>query len=180
MCSTFRCWRLYSWMRLTWMSNSESGSTATPVRCLDERGQAALVRELDLRASRCWKAASSANGSSWRSSSRSLIQPSPIVLGDQLRRGRDCSAARKRRGVTPLVMLLNFSGHSSSKSREHGLLAAARCAARATPLIAWLPTQARFAMRTYRAPLSSISDSRATRASSPGILERAPRRGSGG
>ena len=48
----------------------------------------------------------------------------------------------------------------------------------ATPLMAWLPTQARFAMRTYLSPLSSISESRSTRSSSPGNCS-ALRRGSG-
>jgi hypothetical protein len=53
----------------------------------------------------------------------------------------------QRRGVTPLVLFENFSGHSSAKSRSTSLFSSSECSA-ATPLIAWLPTLARCAMRT--------------------------------
>ena len=55
--------------------------------------------------------------------------------------------ATNRRGVTPLVTLQNFSGHSSAKSRITVCLSRSECS-RATPLTWWLPTVARLAMRT--------------------------------
>ena len=65
----------------------------------------------------------------------------------------------QRRGVTPLVTLTNFSGAIRWKSRSTVCLEQLVCSA-ATPLMAWLPTLARCAMRTYRSPVSSISERR--------------------
>ena len=56
--------------------------------------------------------------------------------------------ATKRRGVTPLVTLQNFSGQSSAKSRSTVLLQQIASEVAATPLTRWLPTVARLAMRT--------------------------------
>ena len=75
--------------------------------------------------------------------------------------------SNKTNGVTPLVLLLNFSGIISKKSRSTSCLTSSVCSA-ATPLMAWLPTQARFAMRRYFSPLSSINDMRNNRSLSPG------------
>ena len=61
---------------------------------------------------RARNAASSASGSSARSSSKSLIQPSPMC-SEMSCEGADCDSTIQRRGVTPLVLLLNFCGHSS-------------------------------------------------------------------
>ena len=47
-----------------------------------------------------------------RAASRSLIQPSPMASQISSAR-RGLVSASQRRGVTPLVLLLNFSGHSS-------------------------------------------------------------------
>ena len=47
--------------------------------------------------------------------------------------------ATKRRGVTPLVTLQNFSGQSSAKSRSTVCFSSSECSC-ATPLIVWLPT----------------------------------------
>jgi len=79
--------------------------------------------------------------------------------------------AMKRRGVTPLVTLQNLSGHSVAKSNKTVCFSKSVWS-RATPLILWLPTLARWAMRTYRGPLSSMIESRASRASSPGNAAR--------
>ncbi len=110
-CSTARCWRLYSWMRLTITSNMEDGSTTTPVVSRTSSASATLFWcRAACHCSR--KPASSAYGSSARSCARSEIQPSPIASDtSRVRRGLD--SASQRRGVTPLVMLVNFSGHIS-------------------------------------------------------------------
>ena len=84
------------------------------------------------------KAASSAYGSSRRNCARSLIQSSPMVLRISPDNRRLLSTSQ-RRGVTPLVMLVNFSGHSSWKSRSTSWVISRECSS-ATPLIEWLPT----------------------------------------
>ena len=45
-CSTFRCCRLYSCSRFTWMSKSDAGSTAMPVRSLMKAASARLLSAL--------------------------------------------------------------------------------------------------------------------------------------
>ena len=58
------------------------------------------------------KSGSSASGSSALSSDRSLIQPSPMRSVMRLD-SRGLASAIQRRGVTPLVLLLNLPGQSS-------------------------------------------------------------------
>ncbi|SKV05119.1 Uncharacterised protein [Mycobacteroides abscessus subsp. abscessus] len=50
-------------------------------------------------------------------------------------------------------------------------MSSSECSA-ATPLMAWLPTVARCAIRTLLPPSSPMSDMRRTRASSPGKCAR--------
>ena len=81
-------------------------------------------------------------GEASESWSRSATHPSPIGLGDQAAEARDCTSASQRRGVTPLVLLLNFSGHISWKSRKSPSESSREWRA-ATPLTEKLPTMAR-------------------------------------
>ena len=68
-----------------------------------------------------WKAGSSAHCSSLRSSSRCLTQPSPILeLISSERRGLE--ACSQRRGVMPLVLLLNLPGIEGVEVGEEMLL----------------------------------------------------------
>ncbi|SKV05116.1 Uncharacterised protein [Mycobacteroides abscessus subsp. abscessus] len=111
MCNTLRCWRLYSWIRLTWMSNIQLGSRSTPVVASTYSASRALLRRLTSR--HCVRnEESSAYGSSSRSRSRSATQLSPMASSSSSR-SPGLASARKRRGVTPLVLLLNRCGHSS-------------------------------------------------------------------
>ena len=77
----------------------------------------------------------------------------------------------QRRGVTPLVLLLNRSGNTSAKSRSTRVRNRSEWMA-ATPLVLCEPTTARCAIRTRRAGASSIRLTRPTRASSPGKCRR--------
>ena len=87
-----------------------------PVRSLNQRGQsAACCGMLHLAAMPSETPASSAKGSSLRRCSRSRSHSLPMLSADQARPAADCSATTKRRGVTPLVTLQNFSGHNSCK-----------------------------------------------------------------
>ena len=75
------------------------------------------------------------------------------------------AASSQRRGVTPLVLLLNRSGNISLKSFKRSAFNSSVCRA-ATPLTECDPTTARYAMRMRLPPASSISDIRAMRGSS--------------
>ena len=77
------------------------------------------------------------------------------------------ACATQRRGVTPLVLLLNLSGHRSTKSRNRPSFSSCECSA-ATPLTEKLPTIASQAMRTCRTSPSSMIDMRRWRSMSPG------------
>ena len=76
-----------------------------------------------------------------------------------------------RRGLTPFVTFRNFSGHISAKSRNV-VWASSRDCSSATPFTAKVPMTARLAIRTRRSGPSWISDTRATRSSSPGYRAR--------
>ncbi len=49
MCRTLSSCRLYSWMRLTWLSKMVSGSTASPVVALSQTAKRALAARLARR-----------------------------------------------------------------------------------------------------------------------------------
>ena len=136
--------RLYSWMRLTWLSKIESGSTATPALDLSQSENRTFASRLALRtASR--KARSSASGFSFASVERSVIQPSPIAsVITPASSGFDSSS--QRRGVTPLVLLLKRSGNSSARSLTVTVRSRPEWIA-ATPFVLCEPTIARLAMR---------------------------------
>ena len=151
-------------MRLTWLSKIVSGSTRLPDVALSQSGEPRLGSRLALRkASR--KPASSASGER-RSWPRSVIQPSPMALGDRAA-SAGLASSSQRRGVTPLVLLLNRSGNISARSLTVVVRSSSEWMA-ATPLVLCEPTMARLAMRTLRSPPSSIEAQRATRPSSPG------------
>src|SRR5271163_1078665 len=103
MCRTLRCWRLYSWMRLTWTSNIQSGFSSTPVAERRNLARRALLPRFTSR--HCWrKEWSSMNGSSPRSFVRSVSQPSPTVRSSSSR-SPGLASARNRRGVTPVCLV---------------------------------------------------------------------------
>ena len=110
-----------------------------PVRSAMSAARRRLLASLTSRHC-CWNSASSASAFELAAVGRDRCsQPSPMRAVISSRRGRDCSAATKRRGVTPLVTLQNFSGHSSAKSRSTVSFNSSECS-RATPLTVWLPT----------------------------------------
>ena len=76
-------------------------------------------------------------------------------------RDRSGLASRsQRRGVTPLVLLLNRSGKISAKS-ETTVVRSSREWISATPLVLCVPTIARLAMRTcFSGPLGDQADAR--------------------
>ncbi len=112
------------------------------------------------------KTASSAQDSSFLNSLACVTQSAPMVFVIKpLNLG--LAKSINRRGVTPLVLLLNRPGQSSWKSFSTLVLSSSLCRAE-TPLTAWLPTQAKCAIRTRLPPVSSINDMRAMRWSSPG------------
>ncbi len=167
--STLRSWRLYSWMRLTWMSNSVSGSMTKP--CAPARNAASrrLLAALTSRQA-CWNEGSSAKGSRPRRASRSVIHASPMapVISSA---SAGLAWRRKRRWSMPLVLFENRPGNSSAKSRKTCSRTIRECSSE-TPLTAWLPTTARLAMRSRRSPSSWTSDTRRTFSSSPGAWRR--------
>ena len=72
-----------------------------------------------------------------------------------------------RRGVMPLVTLVNCSGHSSAKSGKSRERTRLECTL-ATPLTVCEPTSASTAMRTALGSLSSMMDMRDSLSVSPG------------
>ena len=106
-------------MRLTWMSKSAAGSTTMPVRSRMRRASASLFARLTAR-HRSWKAASSASGSSARSRDRSVTQPSPTRLVQELRQRRvaEHEEAARRDAVGHVVEAL---GPELREVPEHGL-----------------------------------------------------------
>ncbi len=116
-CRTFRCWRLYSWMRLTCTSNIADGiHDRRPCAAAIKSASARLVGALDLppllRGTPRRRPAARARAAG----PDRVIQPSPIRCGDADAQSRGLDSTTQRRGVTPLVLLQNFSGHSSAKS----------------------------------------------------------------
>jgi hypothetical protein len=75
------------------------------------------------------------------------------------------AASSQRRGVTPLVLLLNRCGYSSAKSATTRVRSNSEWIA-ATPLVLCVPTIARFAILTCRTGVSSIRLTRSIRFSS--------------
>ena len=73
----------------------------------------------------------------------------------------------QRRGVTPLVLLLNRSGNISARSLTVIVRSSSEWMA-ATPFVLCEPTIARFAIRILRCGVSSTRLTRSTRPSSPG------------
>ena len=112
------------------------------------------------------KPLSAASGWSFASSARSVIQPSPIA-SVMLEARAGLASRSQRRGVTPLVLLLNRSGYISARSLTVTVRSRSEWMA-ATPLVLCEPTMARFAIRTLRSPPSSMRLTRPTRPSSPG------------
>lgn len=100
----------------------------------DPTGQAMLVPTTSPGATPRRKAPSSTNCSSCRSSSDALTQASPI-LPVMSRLNPGLLSTMKRRGVTPLVLLLNFSG-IICRSHAARLPGAAGSWSSATPLMA--------------------------------------------
>ena len=148
------------------MSKSDCGIDGDAGAVLDDRGQRALVVGLDapplvLELGVARPAARAG---------RALLEIGHPALADV----RVISAlkariaqrhpAPRRDAVGDVDELLR---HDAWKSRSTVCFSSSVCSA-ATPLMAWLPTHARWAMRTYRSPSSSISDSRCRSASSPG------------
>ncbi len=85
-----------------------------------------------------------------------------------IRRDRSGLASRsQRRGVTPLVLLLNRSGKISARS-ETTVVRNSREWISATPLVLCVPTIARLAMRTRFSGPSAIRLTRETRPGSSG------------
>ena len=176
-CSTFRCCRLYSWMRLTWTSKSAAGST----RCRCARGCSRARRSLFDRLTarqRSWNAASSACGSRASSRARSVIHPSPIASSS-----RRASAGLLERQEAPrrhaVGHVAESIGPQLGEVAQHRLLEQLECSS-ATPLTPWLPTVARFAIRTRFVAALARSATSARRARRRRGSARAPRRGSGG
>ena len=99
-----------------------------------------------------------------------MTQPSPTASVSSLARSGLASSSQ-RAGVTPLVLLLNRSGNIAAKSATVLVRSNSEWIA-ATPFVLWVPTIARFAIRTWRSGVSSIRLIRATFASSPGWAAR--------
>ena len=98
-------------MRFTSTSKIELGSTFTPVRCSARAARRCLLNCLISR-QRARNSALSAKGSSALSCDRSFTHPSPMCW---VMSSDSCGLHNtiQRRGVTPLVLLLNLRGHSS-------------------------------------------------------------------
>ena len=120
MCSAFRCWRLYSWMRLTWMSKSASGSTTMPVRLRMRCASASLFARLIAR--QCsWNAASSTCAS--RPRSRVQVRD-PALAHGLVEQPREAGVAQRqeaprRDAVGDVVEAL---GPQLGEVPQHGLL----------------------------------------------------------
>ena len=177
-CRTFRCWRLYSWMRLTCTSNIELGIDRDAGALRARRpANSLLVGALDARATASRKPASSASGSSRASWSRSVTQPSPIA--SLISRGQPRIAQRHpapRRDAVGLVAELLRPQRVEVRAARPA--SAARECSSATPLIAWLPTQARLRHAHVALAAARRSATAARRARRRRRSGCAPRRGS--
>ena len=165
-CRTFRSCRLYSWMRLTWQSKRARESTETPVRARIVFARAFLLSCLTVPHARR-NSAFSARGARRQSCSRSVTHPSPILsVISSARPG--LHSFNHRRGVMPLVLLLNLSGQRLKKSRKISVLRISVWSPE-TPFTEWLPTMARWDMRSFSSPSSLNSDMRRSRSVSRAI-----------
>ena len=115
MCSTLSSCRLYSWMRLIWLSKMVSGSTVWPVVRLEPVARSAPWRRAWPRGTPSRNAAIVGQRRSRRSSPRSVTHSSPMASVISWASAGFASSSQ-RRGVTPLVLLLNRSGNISAKS----------------------------------------------------------------
>ena len=167
---------MYSWIRLTWTSKIESGSTASPVADRSQSANRPLATRFAARNFRR-NAGSSASGTTSWSRARSVTQPSPTASVNRDERP-GLARSSQRRGVTPFVLLLNRAGNSPARSLSTVSRSSREWSA-ATPLVLCDPTTARCAIRTFFSGPSSIRLTRETRPSSPGD-SRGPRRGTGG
>ena len=156
---------MYSCSRFTITSNSESGSTVTPVAAR-MGGQVVLVPPLHLAPLRPELGVVD----------EGLELPQPVQIGqppfvpqpggDQGGQPR-VGEPEEPPGGDAVGHVAELSGHSSAKSRSV-VSASRRDCSSATPLTAKLPTTARLAIRTRRSGSSWISDIRVMRSSSPG------------
>ena len=105
----FRSWRLYSWMRLIWMSNIASVETLTPVESSMSFAQSALRSCLASFHFFC-SSASFARGASFSRSAVSVTHSSVPIASVITSESWGLQKASQRRGVTPLVLFWNFSG----------------------------------------------------------------------
>ena len=128
--------------------------------------QPLLVGALDRARNASSDGSSSAHGSSCRRSSRSVIQASPIrsVISAASRVGLQQPAPRRDAvGLVVEVVRLELV-----RNRGTSVVFTSCAVQAATPLTEWLPTIARFAIRTCFSWPSSTSDIRDTRLSSSG------------
>src|ERR1700722_16766821 len=134
-------------MRLMWQSKIVSGSTTFPDVDLSQLANCALASRFDLR-KRSRALESSANDLSCLSRLRSVIQRSPITCVISLA-SAGLASRSQRRGVTPLVLLLNRSGNISARSLTVVVRSNLEWTAD-TPLVLCEPTMARLAIRILR------------------------------
>ena len=166
MCRTLSSWRLYSWIRLIWLSKIESGSTTSPEVAFSQPAKASLGRALRLA-----KLLAEAGVLGQRQQFAQLRQvgdpSSPIVrVMSADKAGFACCS--QRRGVTPLVLLLKRSGIQLGEVAQHVLAQQLRVNRRdAVGAVRADHCQMRHA-HPPRRRLSSIRLTRCTRASSPG------------
>ena len=102
-----------------------------------------------------------------RSSSRFVVQPSPMAsVISAARPGLACSS--QRRGVMPFVLLLMRPGSSAVEVGERRLLEDARVCSAATPFTEWLPDERRGAPSARGRRSSRMAVRRTCSPSSPG------------
>ena len=117
-CRTLSSCRLYSWMRLTWLSKMRVGVDGLPGGRLQPVGE---LRPWPPRLA-CRKPSRNAGVVGQRvASSASLAKIGDPAVADRVGDERDRSGlarSSQRRGVTPLVLLLKRSGNISARSRH--------------------------------------------------------------
>src|SRR5699024_4623621 len=132
-CSAFINCRLYSCSRLIWTSKMVSGSTSAPWWCLIQVAKAVLLARL-ISISSAMTASSLAYVRIDFSSLRLVTHASEPLRRVNKLDNPGLHILSHRRGVTPLVLLLNFSGQISYHSRRVSALIISVCKA-ATPLM---------------------------------------------
>ena len=128
MCSTLSSCRLYSWIRLIWLSKIVSGSTTCPDVRRSQSTNRPFASRL-ARRKRSRNAASCASGASAASWPRSVIQPSPIasVMSSRQRRIRHQQPSPRRHAVGLVVEAL---AETSRRNPSAGASAAGRSESR--------------------------------------------------